>query len=111
MNYKLWLLWRNVRFWWQRRTRGWSDDELWNLDVTFANFILPRLKQFRKEYGDDCHPDGFKSVTEWNGVLDEMIEGFELMANDGYCITDKNVDAKIDRACTLFGQYVRALWN
>lgn len=26
---------RDIKYWFQRRTRGWSDDETWNLDWEF----------------------------------------------------------------------------
>ena len=26
---------RDIKYWFQRRVRGWSDDETWNLDYEF----------------------------------------------------------------------------
>ena len=33
----------------QRLERGFDDSETWNLDLTIAKFVLPRLESF-KEY-------------------------------------------------------------
>lgn len=33
---------------WQRITRGWDDSDTWNLDTTFAAYMLPRLRRYRK---------------------------------------------------------------
>lgn len=45
-------LWRKTKrwckFWWQRRTRGFDDSELWNLDYAVYQFIYPRFLAWRK---------------------------------------------------------------
>ena len=43
---------RNVKYWFQRRTRGWSDDETWNLDCEFFRWVNSRIKQYRKDASD-----------------------------------------------------------
>lgn len=49
--------------------------ELINLDHCFRQFIVPRLKAYRKNpYG---HP-GKLTEKEWKHILDEMIFGFEF---------------------------------
>ena len=75
----------NLKMWWQRITRGWSDIEVWNLDDTVSKWIVPRLKAFREEtigYPPDM---GFE---DWQTELDEMIFGFEFEGSEWY---EKNV--------------------
>lgn len=36
---------RDIKYWFQRRTRGWSDDETWNLDWNFFKWVNSRFKQ------------------------------------------------------------------
>ena len=36
---KLRTIKQNIKYWVQRRTRGWSDDETWNLDYEFIKWI------------------------------------------------------------------------
>lgn len=37
---------RAIKFWWQRRTRGWDDSDTWSLDITIAQFALPRFRRY-----------------------------------------------------------------
>ena len=39
---------RDIKFWFQKRTRGWSDDECWNLDWAFIKWLNSRLKIYKK---------------------------------------------------------------
>lgn len=40
---------RDVKFWFQRRTRGWSDDETWNLDCEFIKWVNSRFKKYKEK--------------------------------------------------------------
>lgn len=40
---------RNIKYWFQRRTRGWSDDETWNLDYEFIKWINSRFKKYKEK--------------------------------------------------------------
>ena len=86
---------RPVKFFWQRRTRGFDDPELWSLDNTLAEYILPRLKAFREggllgipasfcnnvhiHLDDEAHDE---ELEKWKAVIDKMIFAFEYAAND-----------------------------
>ena len=48
---KLRALKRNIKYWFQRRTRGWSDDEIWNLDCEFIKWVNSRFKKYKEEAG------------------------------------------------------------
>lgn len=86
----------------QRRTRGFDDTELWNLDSTIVKFILPRLKVFR----DQCHgtpgniiyeiggDEAFQKHDEethrkaderWMEILDTIIWSLENYDNEPEC--------------------------
>ena len=113
-----WFIW-----WYQRLTRGFSSRALWSLDYTITEFILPRLKAFRK--GGTCGYPGYQEefreridadesgewdkelskemYNAWLGKLDKMILAFEYMKLDGEDIdngikgyTIKNSLMKID---------------
>ena len=85
------IRWRQqpIRWWWQRRTRGFDDRDLWSLDYAIIKFIHPRLKFFRNgNYGGtpghltEVDEDGMRRALtdqEWEGILDEMLEGFQLV--------------------------------
>lgn len=97
----------------QRMTRGFDDSETWNLDITIAKFLVPRLKAFK-----ECK-NGFPArLTEkkWNKILDEMIEGFELHCTKDEWEFEQDINernekyAKVNKALKHFSKYFHDLW-
>jgi hypothetical protein len=104
---------RDWRFFGQKITRGFSDDELWSLDYSLAKHILPRLKRFKKF--DAGRPGCFETREEWDEVLDKMIFAFE----DAVTYWDSKEETKGERiqrenrareGLKLFAKYYHALW-
>lgn len=101
---------RSVKYFYQRRTRGWDDRELWNFDWTLAKYALPRLKRFKQE--TFAYPSGL-TVEEWDHILDEMIWSFEYILTgqwDEDMVKWELDEARCSAGCELFGKYFRALW-
>ena len=71
----------NLKMWWQRKTRGWSDVEVWNLDDTVSKWIVPRLKAFRA--GTIGYPPEMQ-FSDWQIEIGEMIFGFEFDGPEWY---------------------------
>ena len=40
---------RDIKYWFQRRIRGWSDDETWNLDYEFIKWVNSRFKKYKEK--------------------------------------------------------------
>jgi hypothetical protein len=97
-----------VKFWWQRRTRGWDDSELWNLDHSLAKLILPRLRAFERM--TRCYP-GDSTSEQWHSDLRDMIVAFEFIASDDYWEWSTEKDAQIQRGLDLFAKWYRSLWD
>ena len=102
------LLRRDVKFAWQRLTRGWDDSETWNLDTRLSEMILPRLKRFKeiaRTYPMDLSPN------EWQTILDKMILAHEWHAAG---CEDRDVSAehyeKVEEGLMLFSKYYGDLW-
>jgi hypothetical protein len=72
-------------------------EELYDLDVTIARFILPRLMAFKKH--NERTPRLTMSQEEWNEVLDKMIYAFERIA----CRTEEDTPE--------YKAYIKAIWN
>ena len=90
----------------QIKERGWSDEDTWSLDWTIAKFILPRLKRFAKLQ------NGFPGSTtskEWNEILEQMIEAFELYSKGGWEL-DKEDIQKAQKGLELFAKWYGDLW-
>lgn len=103
-------IFRSIRLWWQRRTRGWDESDWWSLDITISKFVLPRLKEFRDK--TISHPSD-TSMTEWRSILDDMIYAHEYKANQfSDEFEHENWDwSRVKRGFELFGQYYRDLWD
>lgn len=72
-------------------------DELCDLDVTIARFILPRLVSFKQH----CERTPTLEMTheEWNTILDKMIFAFDRIAHQ----TEEDTPE--------YQAYIKAIWN
>lgn len=92
----------------QRIERGFDDSETWNLDLTIARFILPRLKRFI-ELTNGYPPDLTPEI--WNEYLNKMKIAFESIVEDAVEMYLPNYDrSKIDEGLELFSRYFKNLW-
>lgn len=81
----------------QRLERGWDDTETYALDVTFGQFMLPRMKrlyELKKEVV--LMSEGQKEAFE------DMISALEIIASDEITIQNS---PQVQRALFLFGAY------
>lgn len=103
-----------------RLRKGFWPDECWNLDLTFAKFILPRLKYFKNK--TNGYPSNL-TEAEWDRNLDDMITAFAWIASKSYYDAPMKEDGSIDhnaylklhedaqRGFELFGQHYMGLWD
>jgi hypothetical protein len=126
-------IFRHIKWWWQRRTRGFDDRDLWSLDYTIAKFILPRLKSFKyntiaypatpkmmkiqfdrslseKEHKKALKEAGIEAEKEWGEALDKMILAFQYIIEDDYFADDHKVRC-IDDGLMLFCKNFLNLWD
>ena len=103
--YGLWLRTKDffkcdVRWFFQKLFRGYSDIEIWNLDDTLARFVEPRLKKFMDE---TCgFPPDYATFEDWKADLEKMLAAVNWAAHHeeyedkiikecgGYWAKDKN---------------------
>lgn len=113
---KLYLLLRHLKHCWQYLTRGFSDRQLWSLDVTIASYVLPRLKRYKEiNSGLPIHPEENRSYTEkeWHEILDDMIFAMEYSVDgrmyDSSCIGSEGYD-RHQHGIELFAKHFHNLW-
>jgi len=94
---------REIKYFFQHYGRGFKDSELVDLDITIAEFILPRLKRFRQVR--NSRPDDLTD-EEWDEQLGLMIEAFEFIESDAYFQTDN----RAARGLQSFAKYMGHLW-
>jgi hypothetical protein len=91
----------------QRESRGFDDSETWSLDCTFARFIVPRLKRFKKL--NNGHPPEM-TMKEWEEIIQKMIDGFSFLDSEKrWCCEDSDF-AIVDEAAALFSKWLIHLW-
>lgn len=109
----------NVKWFFQRLIRGYSDDEVWNVNTAVLRYALPRIKHLRKitkSYPallcDEAKPTEDK-LQEWYDILDKMILAIELEIKDEYWFghnADKEM-VEVKEGMDLFHKYFDGLWD
>lgn len=69
---------RQRKKWLKQHNRYVNEKEVWNLDCTISEWIVPRLKKFKKINGAYPGIAPMDTYEKWNIALDKMIRGFEL---------------------------------
>jgi hypothetical protein len=101
-------IFREIKFCWQRITRGFDDGETWSLDKTLARLILPRLKRFKEV--SITYP-AHLSPEVWEQYLAHMIAAFEILASEETYLTMSDDDLKkIKSGLWLFHEHYLDLW-
>ena len=72
----------NIKWFLQRKSRGFDDREIWNIDETFYKWLLPRLKIFSEK--TVCYPDNYKCMSSWQKELVNRITQLELIVTYHY---------------------------
>ena len=92
--------WKN-----ERLTQGFDETETWDLNITIANFILPRLEYFRDI--KVAYP-GRITQKEWIKILDKMIIALKLLNKDS-TMSEKEYD-QLKEGLDLFREWFFDLW-
>jgi hypothetical protein len=99
----------------QLKKYGFSDTETWNLFGVIAEFVLPRLKRFKKV--SNGYPGGEITEAKWNEILDKMIFAFEWSITydneDNSALSEKREKAnwkRYEEGMELFAKWFMALW-
>lgn len=83
-------------------------NDTFNLDVTIADFVLPRLEMFKKVV--DCYPCDLNTIEEWYDILDKMIASFRIISESPPYKTFNEHKEVIDEGLDLFREYYHDLW-
>lgn len=114
---------RTRKKWLKKHNKYVNPRECWNLDKRIAEFVLPRLKIYKKEA--NCYPgrDEANTPEKWDAILDKMISAFEYILEDeeywlkNYNYTQEQYKEKwiekqesVSEGLHLFAEYFRDLW-
>lgn len=108
-------------------TEGIKESELWSLDATLTDFILPRIKAFRKMerhgypvLGKDIEKvygvDDDRKEADWENILFDIERGFE--AHKKLTAAEFNTHAEelwaeetMQKGLRLFAEHYGHLWD
>ena len=103
----------------QRFHRGWADEDVWSMDHSLAQIIVPMLKELREN--NVGYPHGL-TEKKWEDILDKMIVGFQSvldenevwikkLTNDQHKKILETEHKKQQEGLKLFARYYRNLWD
>ena len=102
---------QSIKFFWQRKAKGFDDSEMWNLDQSLARLILPRLKRFKEINKSLSETGQSKDLME---SVDEMIFAFEWIDNAKHfgssLVVDDMSHKRVENGLKLFSKHYTSLW-
>ncbi len=88
-----------------------EKEELYNLDLTIAKFILPRLVEYRKTVKRlGAYPGYVGSSKKWCKILSKIIRAFELCVKCEREVLTEDEIVKYKKGLKLFAKYFDSLW-
>lgn len=108
---------RQLYYYWQRDWRGFDGSEMWSLDSTILDWLIPRLEEFSCSASGHGWPNGIKDgeikYLDGGKVTKEMVEGFKLLKESQYNIGDLSEYQYqiINRSFNLFKKHFGDLWT
>ena len=101
-----------LKWFFQRGKRGWSDSDLWSLDGYLSSWLPAALKQL-KEY-KHSYPCNL-TEKKWDKILDQMIEAFKIDDKIGLMEYKEKEYKKLDKirrkGLELFIEHYSDLWD
>lgn len=126
-------LFKNLKWYWQRATRGYADCDVWSLDGYLSEIIPPVIRKLKTGCGCPSELYDKEKVNDecwkWKKILEEIAQGFEAYrglnemkyyvnkkTEKGYehsvdVEKQKNFQEKFDRGIELFVKYYTNLWD
>lgn len=112
-NYKIAMIPKNTKWFYQRGKRGYSDCDVWGFDSYLAEIITNGCRQLAKQkhgYPQDL------TEEEWDKVINQIANGFEEYSKimdheDGYNLTHEEFNKKLDDLFLLLRKYFVNLWD
>ena len=104
---------KEVKWCWQRITRGWSDRDTWSFDYYLSKVIGEGVKRLSEKSAG--WPDqNFKTYEEYTAMLRKMSDGF-LNYNNKLFDTDESLSdediKQLNKSLDLLKKHFQTLWD
>lgn len=101
-----------ITWFYQRGTRGFSDQDEWSFDCYLLNVLIGYLK---KAEGGFSYPSELDSFETWQEIMQEIREGFEfyqeVMFDWEHYEDFEFASEAFDKSWTMLGIYFGSLWD
>lgn len=104
---------REIKYFFQRGRRGYSDRDLWDINEYLAT-IIPPMMRYLKENGTGCPAELIKnnSREKWEEILEDIARGFDEYSNvDKYGLHSEFSKKIMDEGMKLFIEYFGHYWD
>lgn len=99
-----------VKWFFQRVFRGYDDPGWWDIEISLARWIIPRLKHLREH--THGYPPGVGGEESWDKILGKIILAFELIVEMlGEDTNLPPIRDQIDEGLDLFRKWYFNLWD
>lgn len=92
----------------QRATRGYGENDLWSVNYALAKLTVEGCRYMRKH--GHGHPMEL-TPEEWDAILLQMQEGFQLWIDEDGWLRDDDQEAKFEHAMDLYAKWFSGLWD
>lgn len=111
--YKIAIIPKEIKWFYQRGKRGYSDCDIWGFDDYLAEIISNGCKKLAKE--KHGYPVNL-TEEEWDIIINKIADGFaeyrKIMDHeDGYKLTPEEFDKRMDEWFGLLRKYFVNLWD
>jgi len=112
---------RNIKWFYQRGKRGYSDCDVWSLDYYLSSWMPEAIRRLSKlPHGG--HPttmcdeplsccDGCPGQERWESILSDIADAFEVARKTGGWTLTPDERGRFDKGMKLFTEYYFGLWN
>jgi len=121
MRFWYWIsrgLWQDIKSFYQRGTRGYSDVDVWDLGYYVSSFMPEAIRKLKSDNPSivSAHPTGVKTRKEWDKMLEKMAKGFEAVNKiaDILNLTPekfKKLEKTKKEGMAIFAEWIEALWD
>lgn len=98
---------RRIKWFFQRGMRGYSDEDVWSIDIWFKSIIIPMLEQLKET--KQGYPIDM-TEEEWNLTLNNMINYFKE-CTDFYCSEKNEYEDEYMSRIMSTNEYDKSLTN
>lgn len=111
--HNIWQFFRNLKYAWQRATKGYCDCDRWDLDQFYSRLFYNSLSEFAERTNSYYDANGM-TYKDWQNTIKNMAERFKAIAdqqeNSSFITPDELVKEK-DEAFELLKKWYFHLWD